>query len=297
MPLRRRRARGLVAPSENTLGTSRAPNSKPVVRPAGLPVRRNRIRRATGLLTPVRAGAAFVMVLVTLGIYGVGASTAFTYRQLDFDAGPSAYTTRDAVVQALGLDSASPNLFLVKTDRFEQRLLEMPAVTSADVSVSLPDVLRVRIVERQPVVIWNVGGHRFLVDRTGLVFAPATAGGPGEGLPAVTDRRASSSAVDVGAQVDPVDLDAATRLAGVTPADIGSTASELRVSIEDGDGYVIRPVGVPWVARFGVYTQSLRTTDMIPGQVRLLRSLLAGRELTVKLVTLADERNGTYVDR
>ena len=275
---------------------NRAP-ARPVIRPAGLPIRRNRIRRASGLLTPIRAGAAFVMVVTALAIYGVGASAAFAYRHLDFDAGAAAYTTRDVVLASLGLDHVSPNLFLMKTDRYADRLLALPAVTSAEVTVSLPDVIRVRLAERAPLVVWNVGGHRFLVDRTGMLFAPATAGGPGDSLPAVTDRRNASGAFDIGAHVDPVDLDAATRLAGVTPRDIGSAASDLRLSIEDGDGYVFRPVGVPWIAVFGVYTPSIRTPDMVPGQVRLLRSFLAGRELTVKRVILADDRNGTYEGR
>jgi hypothetical protein len=237
------------------------------------------------------------MVVSSLAFYGVGASAAFLYRHLDFDAGPSAYTTRDAVISAMGLDQTTPNLFLMKTDRYEQRLLQLPAVTSVDVSVDLPDTVRVRVVERVPIVVWNVAGHRFLVDRTGMLFAPAVIPGPGDGLPVITDRRAASAGVEVGGHLDPVDLDAATRLAGVTPQEVGSNASEVRVSIEDGDGYVLRPVGAPWVAVFGVYTPSLRTPDMIPGQVRLLRSFLAGRELSVKRVTLADERNGTWEDR
>jgi hypothetical protein len=185
----------------------------------------------------------------------------------------------------------------MRTDRYAQRLLELPAVTGAEVTVTLPDVIRVRLVEREPVVVWNVAGHRFLVDRTGMLFAPATAGGPGDGLPVVSDRRSATATLDVGGRLDLVDLDAATRLATVTARDIGSAAGELRVSIEDGDGYVIRPVGVPWIAVFGVYTPSLRTPEMIPGQVRLLKSFLAGRETTVKRVVLADERNGTYVSR
>ncbi len=271
--------------------------SRPVTRPAGMPARGNRIRRATAILTPIRAGAAFVMVLTTLGIYGVGASTAFVYRRLDFDAGPAAFTTRDVVISSLGLEIPGPNLFLLRTDRYAARLAELPAVTSAEVTVDLPDTLRVRIAEREPVIVWNVAGHRFLVDSSGVVFAPATAGGPGDGLPIVSDRRAASAAFDIGSHVDPVDLDASTRLATITPADIGSTASEVRVSIEDATGYVLRPVGVPWVAMFGVYTPSLRRPDMIPGQVRLLKSFLAGRELQVRTVTLADDRNGTYVER
>jgi hypothetical protein len=36
---------------------------------------------------------------------------------------------------------------------------------------------------------------------------------------------------------------------------------------------------------------------MIPGQVRLLHSLLAGREATVERVILASETDGTFVPK
>jgi hypothetical protein len=71
----------------------------------------------------------------------------------------------------------------------------------------------------------------------------------------------------------------------------------LRVVIDDTDGYQLRPVGQPWIAVFGIYTPTIRTPDLVPGQVRLLRSLLAGREQSLKRVVLADDRNGTYVTR
>jgi hypothetical protein len=272
--------------------------ARPVVRPVGLPARRNRIRRATRLFTPVRAAAVFVMVLTALAIYGVGASAAFTYRRLDFEAPAGAVTTRDAVAAVLGLDDQPPNLILMRTDRYEQRLAQLPAVLEAHVTAALPDTIRVRLVERSPVIIWNVNGHRFLVDRTGRLYAGAASAADGAGtIGTVYDRRQSSSGFDIGSTVDPVDLDAATRLASLKPADIGSSASELRVTIEDDDGYVLQPIGVPWVAHFGVFTPSVRTPDLIPGQVRLLRSFLAGRELQVKSVTLADDRNGTWVAR
>ena len=48
---------------------------------------------------------------------------------------------------------------------------------------------------------------------------------------------------------------------------------------------------------FGFYTPSLRTTELIPGQVRLLRSLLDGREPQVDRVILASDTDGTYVPR
>ena len=45
---------------------------------------------------------------------------------------------------------------------------------------------------------------------------------------------------------------------------------------------------------FGFYTPSLRTPELVPGQVRLLRSLLIGREPLVDRVILASETDGTY---
>ena len=270
---------------------------RPVVRPAGLRVRRARIRRASARLSPLRAGAAFVMVLAVLGLYGVGASAAFAYRHLDYDAGPASYTSTEAVVTALGLDTSVPNLFTIRTDALRTKLLALPAVIDAEVGVSLPDTIQVRLTERQPILVWIVGQRRLLVDRTGSAFAETVPGGPGDGLPTITDHRSASSALSVGWTIDPVDLDAATRLASVTPADLRSRAKAIRIWIEDGNGFEMHPVGVPWIAAFGVYTQSLRTTGLVPGQVRLLKSYLAGREMTVKRIVLADDRNGTSTSR
>ena len=54
----------------------------------------------------------------------------------------------------------------------------------------------------------------------------------------------------------------------------------------------IRRAGSPI---FGFYTPSLRTPELIPGQVRLLRSLLIGREPLIARVVLASETDGTYI--
>jgi hypothetical protein len=51
------------------------------------------------------------------------------------------------------------------------------------------------------------------------------------------------------------------------------------------------------VAVFGLYTPSLRTPALVPGQVRLLRSLLDGRESTIAQVILADAESGTFIPK
>lgn len=256
-------------------------------------------RRASRGLSPVRAAAALVALLSILAVYGVGASSVFAYGRLVIDDRASLMTDPAAIEQRVGLTTGSVNLFLVRADDIASALRQLPTVTDARVTVDLPDTLRVHLIERQPILAWVVGGERFVVDRDGVVFAvyPADAPGPSKGLPTVTDERAASSSLAVGGRLDPVDLDAATRLGSLTPADVGSAKKRLLISVDDADGYVVQPSPGGPVAVFGFYTPTLRPPDLIPGQVRLLRSLIAGREATVLRVVLASDTSGTYVPR
>jgi hypothetical protein len=81
------------------------------------------------------------------------------------------------------------------------------------------------------------------------------------------------------------------------PSEIGSSAAALQVSVSDTDGYLVSAGAGSWTAVFGFYSPSLRSSAIIPGQVRLLRSLLNGREATVARVILADAQSGTYVPK
>jgi hypothetical protein len=112
-------------------------------------------------------------------------------------------------------------------------------------------------------------------------------------LPTVDDRRAASAGLSVGRTIDTVDLDAATRLASLVPADVGSESEGLVIQLSDANGYVMRTRPPSWMAVFGFYTPSLRTPELIPGQVRLLRSMIIGREPLVDKVILASEEDGT----
>jgi hypothetical protein len=252
------------------------------------------VRRASAGLTPVRAGAALAMLLSAAAIYGVAASPAFGISQVEVNG--NHWTSEAAILERLGV-ARGANLFGLRTDPLEARLRELPTVADVRVGVGLPDRLVVDVVEREAILAWKVGAHRYLVDRDGTLFAepPTPAPADGANLPVVDDRRADSAGLVVGGRIDPVDLDAATRLGSVRPADVGSTASGLRISATDESGFVMRPSSGGWSAVFGFYTPSLRTTDMIAGQVRLLRSLLLRQgEANVAQIVLASETDGTF---
>jgi hypothetical protein len=166
----------------------------------------------------------------------------------------------------------------------------------------LPDRVNVTIVERRPVVVWLLGQRRLLVDERGFLFAeltPDAAAPPSVGaLPVITDNRAASAVnLSIGRTLDAVDLDAAFRLASLTPAQVGSSAAGLAVSVTDTNGFVVSSGPGGWEAIFGFYVLSLRTPDLIPGQVQLLKTLLAGREASVATVILGDDREGTYTPK
>jgi hypothetical protein len=242
------------------------------------------------------------------GIYGVGASSAFDYTRLQVDG---THLTDSHAVEAAISVARGENLFMLETGPLVTALETLPTVKTARVEVRLPGTIAVTIDERKPVLIWQTGDQHFLVDAEGTLFAQLPAKPPAEtaGLPVVDDRRAASSPADVGVQmdlieglsvgarIDPVDLDAATRLASLVPGDIGSSAVSLSLSVSDENGFVIGTRPGSWSAVFGFYTPSLRTTEMIPGQVRLLRSLLIGREPVVDRIILASEIDGTYTPR
>ena len=264
---------------------------------APLPGRRTRsVKRASAGLSAVRAGAALAMLASAAAIYGVGASSAFDYAKLQVDG---LQFTDGSAVEAKLADVRGRNLFGLTTAPLEAALETLSTVEKAHVDVRLPGTLGVTLEERRPILIWQVGERRYLADSDGVLFALLGKETPpgAAGLPVIEDRRAASAGLSADQTLDAVDLDAATRLASLVPADVGSGAVSLGVIVNDDNGFVLetRPKG--WSAVFGFYTPSLRTTELIPGQVRLLRSLLVGREQLVDRVTLASETDGTYTPR
>ena len=261
------------------------------------PVRRTRsIRRASAGLTPVRAGAVLAMLLAAAAVYGVANSPAFAYTTTTVEG--AAFTDEATVVAALE-GAVGSNLFSLVTKTYEDAIHELPTVRSVDVGIRLPDTVAVTLRERTPILVWRVGERRYLVDGEGRLFARLPEAPPesADDLPVVEDRRAASVGLAVGRTLDRVDLDAATRLGSLLPADVGSAAQRLAVFVTDANGFTVRTQPGSWEAVFGFYTPTLRTPELIPGQVRLLRSLLIGREPLVERVILASETDGTYIPK
>ena len=129
---------------------------------------------------------------------------------------------------------------------------------------------------------------------TSLSLAP-TAEAALAAAPLLYDDRVPSPLPTAG-QLTATELDVVTRIASLTPEDLGTAATTLTLRLLSDFGFVIGAAGpaIEWNAVFGIYSATIRPTSMIPGQVRLLRSLLAGRETGIGWVILADDQAGTY---
>jgi hypothetical protein len=282
--------------------------SVPLRRQAGSGRGGSRIRRASAGLNRTRSLALLAMILSGHALYGANASSAFGYRRLDVVG--AGITSQTIVRGELGVTDAA-NLFRMSTDGMADRLRALPTVADASIEIALPDTLRVRLVERKPILVWQIGPQRFLVDADRVAFAVADS--PVD-LPVIDDRRERSDAaappdarasdappplatVDIGSVLDAVDFDAATRLASLRPVDVGSGAAGLHVTIDDDHGFTVDTGPAGWTATFGFYTPTIRKTDLIPGQVRLLRSLLAGQEASIATITLSDDLRGVFTPK
>ena len=263
---------------------------------AGTPRRQPRVRRASAGLSPTRAAAILTMLIAAGAIYGLAATPAFGFERLEVTG--AALTSDAAIRGQVGLDPGT-NLVGLATEPIAARLRQLPAIRDVEVSVGLPDVLQVNVSERRAIVVWAVGDRRFAVDGGGLLFADVTSDPTGvtQGTAIVIDDRASANGLAVASTLDPIDLDAATRLGSLTPSQVGSHAASFRVHVTDDRGFTINSGSGAWVAVFGFYGRSQRTPALIPGQVQLLGGLLAGREDTVQTVILADDREGTYIPK
>jgi hypothetical protein len=236
------------------------------------------------------------MLLSAAAVYGVANSTVFEYRNVELEG--ATFTDPDAVVAALE-GARGQNLIQLVGAPLEAEIRMLPTVRSADVSVRLPDTLVVHVTERRAILVWRIGERRYLVDADGAIFARLGETLPVDAarLPVVEDRRAASVGLSVGRSLDLVDLDAATRLASLVPGDVGSEARGLLVHVNDANGFVLRTSPAGWQAVFGFYTPTLRTPELVPGQVRMLRSLIIGREPLIDRVVLASETDATYTTK
>jgi hypothetical protein len=243
-----------------------------------------------------------------------------------------AHAEEAAVRELLADLERGPNVFRVRTSDIVAELSTLTEVDAASARVTLPANLTVQLDERDPVFIWSNGALSWLVDEEGMLFAPADeatamavraavegeaatsdegADGSDQGsdeteldpvlearaaLPRVQDGRLWADPPTVGTYLRQSDLEVMRQLLAVTPELLDSAARQLRLRVDEADGYVLESEDRGWRALFGYYTPTLQPPEVIPRQVQCLQWLLASEERKLETVRLAlsDETCGTF---
>ncbi len=101
------------------------------------------------------------------GAYGLTAKAGFSVRTLYLEG--RSRTAMKEIQKALDFKKGSP-ILRVSLDETRERLEAIESIQHAAVERELPGTLYVRIVERQPVAIWQNNGKMSLVDDNGVVM-------------------------------------------------------------------------------------------------------------------------------
>jgi cell division protein FtsQ len=97
------------------------------------------------------------------------ATATLGFRVGDVRVEGRATTDRNTILEALGAHPGTPILG-VDLERARRRLESLPWVRSALIERRLPDTIYVRLVEREPMALWQHNGRVVLIDTTGSVI-------------------------------------------------------------------------------------------------------------------------------
>ncbi|HPU16084.1 MAG TPA: FtsQ-type POTRA domain-containing protein [Polymorphobacter sp.] len=149
----------------------RAP-SQPAVRRIAVPISAAVLRRNAIAAFSVLALVAGVVVITLLGLpqqwwmatAQAAGRAGFEVKHVEVSG---VHKAPKLPVYAAALDGPTNSMLLVDLDAVRDRLRALPWVADASVSRRLPDTLRVTIVERAPMALWQFQHKLAVIDRSG----------------------------------------------------------------------------------------------------------------------------------
>ncbi|MCO6451176.1 MAG: FtsQ-type POTRA domain-containing protein [Caldilineales bacterium] len=146
---------------------------------------------------------AGLLLIVTLAIF------VYTFQSYDYfvyaaDIENTHYTTTAETYAKAGIDGQS--IFFINPEQVRERVLELPHVRDAEVSVTFPANVSISVTEREPMVLYQVLGQSYWIDREGFI---APAADQRQGLVKLVD---DNSAASRDGHTDPALLDAVRRI-------------------------------------------------------------------------------------
>jgi cell division septal protein FtsQ len=150
-------------------------------------IEKRRRRTASAPAKPAGSSRGWIWAVAQIAILGVEVFAALfllaqpAFRPQRVHVLGTNHLTATQVTSALALP-ADRNLFFLNQAELQQRLLAMPWVRAASVSLALPDRVSVKITEWTPSAVLQVGEATYYLNDLGQVLDPAVEAG---GLPVI----------------------------------------------------------------------------------------------------------------
>lgn len=157
-----------------------------------------------------RVKVAFILGLILLVALGCWLFLTDDFYVYEITVQGNRLVSAEEIFAASGLDGLS--IFWVNPRRVADTVAGMPGILSAEVQCSLPNQVTITVVEREPQVVWQRAGMRWLVDEQGAVLTVQTSS---EGGLVVEDQ--DSGPLHPGDRVDAAAVAGARQLQSLLP--------------------------------------------------------------------------------
>ena len=206
------------------------------------PSRQVRLKRAVVTLTHWgKVVGLAALLLSTLGGIAYGGYQAPFLRISEVNVQGTKKLNPKVITEKLRLEGQ--HILLLDTGKTIKTLQELPQVKSARVERRFPAALTIRIREREPWAIWQVGTTKYLIDDEGFILGT----GP-SGASLLTIKDLSPEKEEPQKRVDTAAMELALKLDRVLPQELGTKAKEFEY-VRHGGLVVVTDNG--WRARFG----------------------------------------------
>ncbi len=205
--------RTVTAPAERIYAPEESPTPAPVSRKGRarahsnaaaaaerrvLPALWSGVKLLSGVLIVVAASVA-----VAWGAHRYALTTPrFAIQRIDLRGGRR---IDEGSIAGLAGIKAGQNIFALDTDAAERRLLADPWVKEVKITRQLPSTLRVELSEREAAAMASIGGHLYLVTRSGEPFKQLESGDPFD-LPVITGISGQNMARDRKREIERIAL-------------------------------------------------------------------------------------------
>jgi cell division protein FtsQ len=115
------------------------------------------------------AGGYVSDTFTDLGEQSLAAFTVVGFTVEDIALEGNERTEAEAIYASLGIE-VGDSIFMANPASIRANLVELPWVAEAVVSRRFPDFVSIRLIEKRPFALWQVGSSTVMVERTGAVI-------------------------------------------------------------------------------------------------------------------------------